>query len=151
MPSPEPIAAEFSLPPPSELKNATPLLALDAIRDPGNLGTLIRTALALGWQGVFFLPGCADPFSDKVLRASRGALFRLPWREGSWEELAHLKKEEGLHAYSADVEGELVNKVTREKKMVLVLSNESQGITAQAKEFGQRVTIPMKGRMNRSM
>lgn len=54
------------------------LLALDAVQDPGNLGTLLRTALALGWDGALLLPGCADPFSDKVLRSSRAAAFRLP-------------------------------------------------------------------------
>ncbi|GFR49266.1 hypothetical protein Agub_g11245, partial [Astrephomene gubernaculifera] len=47
------------------------LLVLDGVQDPGNLGTLVRTALAFGWQGVFLLPGCCDPFNDKALRASR--------------------------------------------------------------------------------
>ncbi len=88
--TPDPMVAQFPLPPPSSLRRAKSLLALDAISDPGNLGTLIRTALALGWKGVFFLPGCADPFNDKALRASRGALFRLPYRHGSWAELKEL-------------------------------------------------------------
>ena len=54
------------------------LLVLDGVQDPGNVGTLLRTALALGWDGAALLPGCAEPFSDKCLRASRAAAFRLP-------------------------------------------------------------------------
>eukprot|EP00887_Chlorella_sp_A99_P000941 scaffold5.g941.t1 len=54
------------------------LLALDRVQDPGNAGTLLRTALALGWDGVVLLPGCADPHSEKCLRASRAAPFKLP-------------------------------------------------------------------------
>ena len=77
LPSPEPIAAEFPLPHPSSLVGLAPILALDAIRDPGNLGTLIRTALALGWSGIYLLPTCVDFFHEKVIRASRGAAFRL--------------------------------------------------------------------------
>lgn len=51
-------------------------------------GTLLRTALALGWQGVYCLPGCCDLFNDKALKAARGAAFRLPYSVGSWEELS---------------------------------------------------------------
>ena len=50
-------------------------------------GTLLRTALALGWGGALLLPGCCDPFNDKALRASRGAAFRLPLAPGTWQVL----------------------------------------------------------------
>lgn len=48
-------------------------------------GTLLRTALALGWDGALLLPGCCDAFNDKALRASRGAAFRLPLAAGTWQ------------------------------------------------------------------
>ena len=51
-------------------------------------GTLLRTALALGWGGALLLPGCCDPFNDKALRASRGAAFRLPLAPGTWQVLS---------------------------------------------------------------
>ncbi len=141
--SPEGIAAEFPLPSPSIIENRAPLLVLDQINDPGNMGTLIRTALALGWEGVFFLPGCVDPFHEKVIRASRGALFRLPWKEGSWEELKSLP----LTPYVADTNGRSLHDVKPSKNTLLLLSNEAQGLSEEGKAYGERITIPMSGKM----
>ena len=141
--NPEGIAAEFSLPEPSTLEGKAPILVLDQINDPGNMGTLIRTALALGWEGVFILPGSVDPFHEKVIRASRGALFRLPWREGSWEELKALK----LKGYTADIEGVPLREIVKEKRIALVMSNEAQGVSKEGRAFGEGITIPMRGEM----
>jgi RNA methyltransferase, TrmH family len=147
LPSPEPIAAEFPLPHSHLLMNQTPLLALDAIRDPGNLGTLLRTALALGWGGVFLLPTCVDLFHDKVIRSSRAAAYRLPWRIGNWEELTQLCNTNGLHAYIADVEGLPLSHVPASQRILLLLSNEAQGVGQKAEHLGQKITIPMSGEM----
>jgi RNA methyltransferase, TrmH family len=147
LPSPEPIAAEFSLPLPSSLKNRAPLLVLDAIQDPGNLGTLLRTALAFGWAAVFFLPNCVDPFSEKVVRASRAALFQLPWKIGTWEELLDLKEKEKLLVYVADIEGKDFKLFQPNKKIMLLLSNEAQGISQMTEKLGEKITIPMEGKM----
>ena len=66
----------FTLP---DALRATPLLlVVEALQDPGNLGTLVRSAEAFGATGVLLLPGCANPFNGKCLRASAGSLFRLP-------------------------------------------------------------------------
>ncbi|MGR6835602.1 TrmH family RNA methyltransferase [Syntrophomonas erecta] len=54
------------------------LLYLDHLSDPGNLGTIIRTAWALGVEGILLSPGCVDPFSPKVVRASMGGIFNMP-------------------------------------------------------------------------
>ncbi|XP_044486986.1 uncharacterized tRNA/rRNA methyltransferase slr1673 isoform X2 [Mangifera indica] len=67
------------------------ILVLDGIQDPGNLGTLLRSAMAFKWGGVFLLPGCCDPFNEKALRASRGACFQLPIVSGCWYHLESLK------------------------------------------------------------
>ncbi len=147
LPAPEEIAAEFPLPGQDSLMQRKPLLALDAIRDPGNLGTLIRTAIALGWGGVFFLPTCVDPFHEKVVRASRGALFRLPWKNGSWEELAHLCQHQSLTTYIADTEGIPLDQLPASKEIVLLLSNEAQGVQETTKKLGKKITIPMPGDM----
>lgn len=145
--TPEPIAAEFSLPLPSSLMHQAPLLVLDAIRDPGNLGTLLRTALALGWGGVYLLPTCVDPFHEKVIRASRAALFHLPWRIDSWEQLKELKENQKLTVYIADREGISLSKIHSTKHSLLLLSNEAQGVRSQDYVQGQRITIPMHGEM----
>ncbi|KAG8040103.1 hypothetical protein GUJ93_ZPchr0656g26851 [Zizania palustris] len=59
-------------------RSAKRILVLDGIQDPGNLGTLIRSACAFKWDGVFLLPACCDPFNEKALRAARGASLQLP-------------------------------------------------------------------------
>lgn len=140
LPNPEGIAAEFPLPRQDPLNQLAPLLALDQIRDPGNLGTLIRTAWALGWKGIFFLPGCVDPFHEKVIRASRGALFHLPWRQGSWEEL----KQFPLKRFNADIKGSPLHTISPQKEIVFLLSNEGQGVSEEGSRFGESITIPME-------
>lgn len=69
---------EIPAPPPDTLATARRLLALEGVQDPGNVGTLLRSAAAFGFDGVLLGPGCAAPFSPKVLRASMGAAGRLP-------------------------------------------------------------------------
>lgn len=78
------------------------LLALEGVQDPGNLGTLMRTAIAFGWDGVFLLPGCCDPFNDKAVRASRGGVFRLPMASGSWRQLEQAAGEHRLVLLAAE-------------------------------------------------
>ncbi len=147
LPAPEGIVAEFPLPEPATLKGKRWILALDGLSDPGNLGTLLRTALALGWEGVFLLPTCVDPFNEKALRASRGSIFRLPFRQGTWKELQTLAQENQLSPYIADIEGEKLENSPHEKKIVLLLSSEAHGLSPEATKWGQRVTIPMPGEM----
>jgi TrmH family RNA methyltransferase len=77
-------------------------LVLDGVRDPGNAGTLLRSAAAAGVQVAIFGPGCVDPFNDKVLRAGMGAHFRLPVRVcPQWPQVQQMIGE-GLHLYLAE-------------------------------------------------
>ncbi|KAJ7529996.1 hypothetical protein O6H91_15G074200 [Diphasiastrum complanatum] len=80
------------------------VLVLDGIQDPGNLGTLLRSAAAFAWDGVFLLPGCCDPFNDKALRASRGATFRIPIASGTWDKLQAFSDLHSMRLYAADPE-----------------------------------------------
>ena len=75
-------------------------LVLDGLQDPGNLGTLWRTADAFGADGLLLLPGCADPWSPKTLRATMGACFRLPVWEGTLEELTGRLAQSGAPLYA---------------------------------------------------
>ena len=75
-------------------------LVLDGLQDPGNLGTLWRTADAFGADGLLLLPGCADPWSPKTLRATMGACFRLPVWEGKLEDLLPRLARAGLPLYA---------------------------------------------------
>jgi hypothetical protein len=84
----------------------TRLLALEGVQDPGNLGTLLRTACAFGWDAVLLLPGCCDPYNDKALRASRGAAFKLPVAVATagWPELLELAAGHGMKLIAAEPE-----------------------------------------------
>ncbi|WP_194848479.1 TrmH family RNA methyltransferase [Candidatus Neptunochlamydia vexilliferae] len=135
--SPEPYLAEVPLPPPAPLEGKR-LIALDRINDPGNLGTLLRTALALGFEGVFLL-SCADPFSPKALRAAKGATFHLPIRQGSEEELLSLMS--NRHIYVADAQG--MENTTFTTPLILVLGSEAHGPSPALKSQGTLISIPM--------
>jgi len=133
----------------------TRLLALEGVQDPGNLGTLLRSALAFGWQGVFLLPGCVDPFNDKALRAARGAPFRLPLAAGGWDELAALAAAAGLRLVAAEPprEGGAAPAAAPApppaavggggRGVCLVLGSEGQGLSARALAACAHVGVPM--------
>lgn len=101
------IAAEIDLPRPVvyrewETGTLRRLLTVERCQDPGNLGTLLRSAVSFGWDGVYLLPGCADPFNDKCIRASRGACFRIPIGYGSIEEWKEICNHHSLVRLAAD-------------------------------------------------
>ena len=129
---------------------ARPCLVLENLQDPGNLGTILRTAEALGVYKVFLSGGC-DPMSPKVLRASMGAVFRLGLvREPSVGRLCGLLKEHGyaLHAAVPDSGAKDVTEIDFTKGVHGVLiGNEGGGLTEEACRLcDDKVTIPMGGR-----
>lgn len=135
--SPDRLVAVARLPKPACLEKER-ILVLDRIQDPGNLGTLLRSALALGWDGVLFTPGTVDPFNDKALRASKGALFTLPFASGEVEDFV-----QGRTVYLADLEGVSLKEATFKTPLALILSNEGQGASGYC--GAQKIMIPMHG------
>lgn len=103
------LVATVDMPKPrQDLERLKLLLCLDHIEQPGLLGTVLRTAMAFQWQGVFFLPNCADPFDQKCIRASQGALFEIPHARGTMEDLHRLCERLRLqlcvsHSQGADI------------------------------------------------
>lgn len=134
---PDGFVAELDLPPPQDLRGKKFLLILDQIADPGNLGTLLRTALALKWEGVIVTPGTVDLFNDKALRAAKGATFHLPYACLSLQEISQMP----LHFYLADLEGKPLENATFKAPLALILSSEARGPNAWPK--GEKITIPM--------
>ncbi|XP_051127127.1 uncharacterized protein LOC127248693 [Andrographis paniculata] len=132
------------------------ILVLDGIQDPGNLGTLIRSAKAFGWDGVFQLPGCCDPFNDKALRASRGACFQMPIVSGSWTHVETLGQEFQMkmlagHPATDDCRypvmrlcKEFADSVA-ERGVCLVLGSEGGGLSDHSRKVCELVAIPMAG------
>jgi TrmH family RNA methyltransferase len=139
------VAAEVALPTPSSLKDAQAIVVLEGLSDPGNVGTILRTALALGIDGAFLTPNTADPFNDKALRAARAAPLFLPLRFGSVEELKELLQKKSV--YIADVQGEKLSQIAFKKPLALILGHETKGPSTELKALGKAVTIPMKQTM----
>lgn len=137
---PDGFAAEVLLPKPQNLERKKFLVILDQIGDPGNLGTLLRTALALQWEGVIVTPGTVDLFNDKALRAGKGAQFHLPYARMTAEEMGQLHH----HFYTADIEGEPLPTASFQAPMALILSSEAHGPRS---KMGRKITIPMHGKV----
>lgn len=146
--SPEGVVAEGIMPEPSTLSGMKRVLVLDRVSDPGNVGTLLRSALAFGWQGVYLIEGSCDPFNDKALRAAKGATFRIPWRMGSWKDLRSAFPQDAVRFLAADLEGSFPETLALDERGVfLVLGHEGQGLSQEALLCCEKVTIPMEGAM----
>ena len=125
-------------------------LVLDRIQDPGNLGTLIRSAEAAGVSGIFLTHGSTDPYNAKALRAGTGAVLHLPVIELSQEQSdCQFLLDAGIHVVGAALErGEPYGQVAYQRPLALVIGNEANGIDqALLSKVESRVTIPMRGRL----
>lgn len=122
------------------------LLVLDAVQDPGNFGTLVRTAEALGAAGVIALPGTVDPWNPKAVRAAVGSSFRVPIVASDWEEAGPWLRNHGFTVLAAALDGEPLGE-ERPDRAALVVGNEGAGIGAETRIHADRlVTIPLRGR-----
>ena len=122
------------------------LVLLDAVQDPGNVGTLVRTAEVLGADAVVVLPGTADPWSPKVTRAAAGATFRLPIVRTDLASVAHWCAERGIPMFAAASDGEPAPRGGRVPDLALVLGNETAGVSEAALAASQRIVgIPQAG------
>ncbi len=110
----------------------TPRLAvLDAVQDPGNVGTLIRAAEALGAGGVALLPGTADAWNPKTVRAATGSSFRLPVFETTVSALVDWCRDQGAALLASDANGEPARRDLAPSGVALVLGNEGAGVSAE--------------------
>ncbi|MES2598080.1 MAG: RNA methyltransferase [Verrucomicrobiota bacterium] len=122
------------------------LVSIDRVQDPGNMGTLLRTAEAAGAHGVLVLGGSADVYSPKVLRSSMGSAFRLPViTEVSQEKLMELRQNHALHLTAAAGEGEIdYDRYDWRQPTLLLLGNEGRGVSAELMQAcDTRLRIPM--------
>lgn len=132
----------------SVLNTAQRMVLLEGIQDPGNLGTILRTADAFGVDGVMLCEGCVDRFSPKVVRATMGALFRLPLLSLPLTQAAAWCKIHTLPLYAAALEADslAMDKVDMRRAAVLI-GNEGKGISAQGLALAdKKIIIPMSGR-----
>lgn len=134
------------LPLPEKLNFA---LIVDTLRDPGNLGTLLRSAAAAGVQAALLSPGTADAFAPKVLRAGMGAHFRLPIYPLPWEDIRKLCKDrpEPLRIFLAEADaGAACWDLDLRQPLALMVGGEAEGPSAEGQALAdQPITIPMPG------
>ena len=128
-------------------RTAAFVIACDGVRDPGNLGTMIRTADAAGADGVVILPGCADPCSAKTLRSSAGSFFNLPVAEASLEAFSDWADDRGVRILGADAGAEKnIYEMSFLGPVSLVFGNEGSGLGGEVRRAAHdMVSIPISG------
>lgn len=122
-------------------------LLIDAVQDPGNVGTMIRTADAAGLTGVVLGKGCADPYNGKVLRASQGSLFHLPVIEGDLHQYVAGFRQQQVRVWSTTLAGGVsYQSVTPVDDFALIVGNEGSGIDPiLLEQSDQGFYIPIEG------
>jgi RNA methyltransferase, TrmH family len=122
----------------------TRLLVLDALQDPGNAGTILRTAAALEVDATLALPGTVDLWNAKVVRSAMGAHFHHPTLSCTWDELDAFRRQRGLALWAADAAGESIEAVPAPARLALVVGNEGSGLGAEARARADRlVALPI--------
>jgi TrmH family RNA methyltransferase len=120
------------------------LLVLDAVQDPGNVGTIVRTAAALGVTATFSLPGTVDLWNSKVVRSGMGAHFHHPCLSGTWDELDTFRRSRGVDLWAADAGGQSVADLEPPAKLAIVVGNEGAGLSASTRSRASRlVALPI--------
>jgi TrmH family RNA methyltransferase len=130
-------------------RKAAPIwLAAQALRDPGNLGTMLRTCDAVGAGGLILIDDCADPFSTEAVRASMGAVFTVALAQARWEEfLPWLRGGAGQLVAASLRDAVPYRGAPYQAPCFILVGNESQGLPAAYEAACDlRVTMPMKGR-----
>lgn len=131
----------------SDLLKDGRLLFLDGLQDPGNLGTIVRSAAAFGAGGLILGPGCVDLYNEKVLRSTLGGLFALPIVQGDHGDLSLFQKH-GFSIFGSDLQGTDLEEQAFPPRTIVGIGNENQGLV---EGFRSRcegfITIPLKSSM----
>lgn len=120
------------------------IVIADQIRDPGNLGTLLRSAAAAGVQAVIIPPETTDPFAPKVVRAGMGAHFRLAAHSTNWDNIRAYTR--GINVFLADMDGKSCWETDLCNSLALIVGGETEGASEEARSLAtQKISIPMPG------
>lgn len=130
-------------------ENARFLLVLDGVSEPGNLGTIVRTAEAAGVDGILLMKGCADLYNPKVIRSTMGSVFRIPCVSGiTLPELAEWKKSGFVVTSTALSRSVPLSEAKQSEKQMLVIGSEANGVSEEVLAISdQCVRIPMSGKV----
>ncbi len=127
-------------------ENKTKLIMLDDVNDPGNLGTIIRTAAGLGYDGIIMSPNTVDLYNEKVIRSTQGVMFKIPIIKANLQEVIKmLKKEKVFCIGTALTNAKDVKHITKKDKFAICLGNEAKGISKEVLDnMDENVKIAMK-------
>lgn len=117
-----------------ELPECARLVVLDGVQDPGNVGTILRTAAALGATAALALPGTVDLWNAKVVRSAMGASFHFPVLHTTWEGLDPFRQRHRVALWGADAAGIALDTLHPPPRLALVVGNEGAGLTADARQ-----------------
>ena len=123
-------------------------VALDGVQDPGNLGTIIRTAVAAGAKGIFLLKGTVDPYNEKCVRSTMSALCNIPiFEDVTLSEFYDFIKDNTIKTYVTSLENaKPYHTISYAKRTMVILGNEGNGVSKEIIEMcDQAITIPMYG------
>lgn len=120
------------------------LLVLDALQDPGNVGTILRTAAALGVDATVALPGTVDIWNAKVVRSAMGAHFHHAAFHSSIESLVSFLEKESVQLWGAEVTGNPVENTQAPERLALAVGNEGAGLSSSVREHAaQMISLPI--------
>lgn len=144
--NPEGILAIINFPEKKEIDYTNnEIVILDEIRDPGNMGTILRTLDAVGKKQVILTGDIVDPYMPKVVRSSMGSIFRLNIKFGNLNEEMQKLKQNGYKIAAADMSGENIYKLEKDK-YALIFSNEANGLKENILPLlDKKISIPMEG------
>lgn len=125
--------------------NKTKLIMLDDVNDPGNLGTIIRTAAGLGYDGIIMSPNTVDLYNEKVIRSTQGVMFKIPIIKANLQEVIKLLKKEKVFCIgTALTNAKDVKHITKKDKFAICLGNEAKGISKEVLDnMDENVKIAM--------
>jgi RNA methyltransferase, TrmH family len=122
------------------------VLVLDAVQDPGNVGTIVRTAAALGADATVALPGTVDLWNAKVVRSGMGAHFHHLCLPVTWDDVDAFRRRVPLEVWAADAAGKPASRLDAPARVAIVVGNEGAGLSAAARERADKlVAIPIGG------
>lgn len=126
------------------LGSSVRIVVLDAVQDPGNVGTILRTAAALGASAVLAMPGTVDLWNAKVVRSAMGASFHFPVMPTTWEEIDEFRTREGVAMWGADAAGASLDTLRPPARLALVVGNEGAGLSVDVRaRIDQLVALPI--------
>ena len=120
------------------------VVVLDAVQDPGNVGTIVRTAAALGASAVVGMPGTVDLWNAKVVRSAMGALFHSPAFMSTWAELDGFRESHSVALWGADAAGAPLERLQPPDRLALIVGNEGAGLSGEGRaRVEQLVSLPI--------